>query len=202
VHEISPEGLRVRNHLLQNAARMDMILIMFSLFSTIGASHAEIRSLAAGQHLFHVHDSIQVLYTVISGEITLERVSAHGARLVLQRAKPGDVVAEASFFSARYHCDAIAIVPSEVKSISIGAVLSHLSRNPNTLWNLTRDLAHQVQRARLRAEILSIKRLSERLDTWLLMNDSTLPPKGDWLPLAAELGVTPEALYRELAKRR
>ena len=47
-----------------------------------------------------------------------------------------------------------------------------------------------------------MRRLSDRLDAWLMMNLGKLPSKGGWLPLAAELGVTPEALYRELARRR
>ena len=41
----------------------------------------------------------------------------------------------------------------------------------------------------------------ERLDDWLDWNDGNLPPKGRWKSLAAELGVTPEALYRTLAQR-
>lgn len=111
-------------------------------------------------------------------------------------------MAEASLFSDIYHCDAAALGPTEVRSLSIRAVRDYLSRNPDALWSLTRDLAHQVQRARLRAEMLAMKRLADRLDAWLLMHDGRLPPKGEWLPLAAELGVTPEALYRELARRR
>ncbi len=90
---------------------------------------------------------------------------------------------------------AVAIGPTEVRSISIGAVRDHLSRNPDALWSLARDLAHQVQRARLRAEMLAMKRLADRLDAWLVMHEGKLPPKGEWLPLAGELGITPEALY-------
>jgi hypothetical protein len=46
-----------------------------------------------------------------------------------------------------------------------------------------------------------VRVLAPRLDTWLDWRGA-LPPKGDWLRLAAELGVSPEALYREIAKRR
>jgi len=41
------------------------------------------------------------------------------------------------------------------------------------------------------------ERLGARLD-WR----GQLPPKGKWVELAAELGVSPEALYREIAKRK
>lgn len=179
-----------------------MILIMSSLFVFPGAPVPDTRFIASGQHLFRIDDRVQALFEVMDGEITLERATARGARLVLQRARSGDVVAEASLFSESYHCDAVAIAPTEIRSIGIGSVRDHLARNPEVLWSLARNLAHQVQLARLRAEILSMRRLSDRLDAWLMMNLGNLPSKGEWLPLAAELGVTPEALYRELARRR
>jgi hypothetical protein len=67
---------------------------------------------------------------------------------------------------------------------------------------LARSFAREVQIARFRAEILSIRRLSDRLDAWLDLNGGVLPEKGRWLSLAGDLAVAPEALYRELAKRR
>jgi CRP-like cAMP-binding protein len=63
-------------------------------------------------------------------------------------------------------------------------------------------LAEQVQAARLRAELLSRKTVAARLDGWLGWHGGVLPPKGEWKSLAAEIGVSPEALYRELGRRR
>jgi CRP/FNR family transcriptional regulator, dissimilatory nitrate respiration regulator len=179
-----------------------MILIMSDLFNSVGPRYSEIRLIAAGQHLFRRDDPVVAFHEVVSGEITLERVSVRGARLVLHRAKPGELLAEASLYADKYHCDACAITQSEVRSIGIAALRTFLGRNPDALSRLMRHLAHQIQHARFRAEMLSMKRLSERLEAWLLMNDNHLPPKGEWRPLAAELGITPEALYRELARRR
>lgn len=62
-------------------------------------------------------------------------------------------------------------------------------------------LAREVQVARLRAEILSLKKVADRLDAWLGLHGGKLPDRGRWRVLATETGVTPEALYRELAKR-
>jgi CRP-like cAMP-binding protein len=62
-------------------------------------------------------------------------------------------------------------------------------------------LAHAVQAARLRAELRTLRTVAERLDAWL-GGERSLPEKGTWQDLAAELGVSREALYRELARRR
>jgi hypothetical protein len=40
-----------------------------------------------------------------------------------------------------------------------------------------------------------------RLEAWLAWNDGVLPTKGAWKHLAEELGVSPEALYREITRR-
>ena len=62
-------------------------------------------------------------------------------------------------------------------------------------------LAGEVRNARLRAEILTLKTVSERLDAWLADRDH-LPEKGNWKAVAQEIGTSPEALYREIARRR
>jgi hypothetical protein len=50
--------------------------------------------------------------------------------------------------------------------------------------------------------MLSLKTVAARVDAWTAFNDAQLPPKGQWRQVAAEIGVTPEALYREFARRR
>jgi len=47
-----------------------------------------------------------------------------------------------------------------------------------------------------------MKKVSERLDAWRDWRDGDFPAKGKWKELAAEIGVSPEALYRELSKRK
>ena len=67
--------------------------------------------------------------------------------------------------------------------------------------NVERRLAHAVQEARMKSEIRTLRTVAERLDAWLSAKDGGLPPKGQWQELASELGVSREALYRELARR-
>ena len=51
------------------------------------------------------------------------------------------------------------------------------------------------------AAALTLRTVSQKLDVWLETNKS-LPPKGEMQILAQTLGVSREALYRELSKRR
>jgi hypothetical protein len=44
--------------------------------------------------------------------------------------------------------------------------------------------------------------VADRLDAWLAAGEGKLPAKGEGRGLAAEIGISPEALYRELARRR
>ena len=62
-------------------------------------------------------------------------------------------------------------------------------------------LANEVQNARLSAEILSYRTVAERFEAWVAVTGGT-PKKGTWKSVAQEIGTSPEALYREIARRR
>ena len=59
-----------------------------------------------------------------------------------------------------------------------------------------------LSRPRARAEIVSLRTVSARVDAWLALHVGELPARGHWRDLAEEISVAPEALYRELARRR
>ena len=61
-------------------------------------------------------------------------------------------------------------------------------------------LAHGLQGSRMNAAIRSMRTVEERLEAWLA-NGKALQPKGQWQGVAEALGVSREALYRELSKR-
>lgn len=162
---------------------------------------AEPRRIDAGARLFHGGDPVQSMYLVAEGAVDLTRVTAAGAPVILQRARPGQVLAEASAYAANYHCDAQAIAPALVHSIPLVDFRARLTTDPALAERWAAHLAHAVQTARLRAEIRTLRTVAERLDAWL-GEGGGLPAKGAWQDLAAELGVSREALYRELSRRR
>ncbi len=155
-----------------------------------------------GEFLFHQGDDVRSIYLVRDGAVHLVRHQASGAAIVLQRASVGAILAEASLFSERYHCDAVAVAPTRTLTIDKRRMRSTLADNPRLAEELAAHLAREVQATRLRAEILSLKTVAERLDAWIASNDEDLPAKGGWKSIAAQIGTSPEALYRELAKRR
>lgn len=157
--------------------------------------------LAVGETLFLSGQEVTGIYMVRSGRVHLQRHTTLGAHMVLQNAGPGAVIAEASAYSSRYHCDAVAAEESVVACLPKKRFLSALADEPALAESWSALLARSVQAARLRSEIRSLPKVTDRLDAWLGEGYS-LPERGHWQEVAAELGVTREALYRELAPRR
>jgi CRP-like cAMP-binding protein len=177
-----------------------MIAIMRLTISMLFRDAKE-ANLAPDETLFLSGEQVSDIFMVRSGRVHLQRHTPHGAQLVLQSAGPYDVIAEASAYSPRYHCDAVATEESVVAGLPKERFLSALAEEPALAESWSALLARSVQAARLRAEIRSLPRVAERLDAWL-GEGNALPERGRWQEVAAELGVTPEALYRELSSRR
>lgn len=159
------------------------------------------RTLAQGDRLFRQGDPVRSVFVVEEGLIALTRHLRDGRSLVLQRATGQTVLAEASVYSEAYHCDAIAEAPSRVFEWRKAAFLKHLREDDVFSDRWAAHLAREVQSARYRSEILTRKTVAERLDGWLAWRGNQLPPRGQWKGIALQIGVSPEALYRELAKR-
>ena len=173
---------------------------MSSLIADIFSDRPLIR-LARAAQLFRTGDDVRLMFLVAEGQVLLRRHSRQGLQLVLQRASSGSVLAEASAYSETYHCDAVADADSTLRALPVAAFRSRLAADATLSQAWAAYLAHEVQAARMRAEIRSLNTVAERLDFWLGTNGA-LPERGQWQGLAGELGVSREAVYRELAKRR
>ncbi|MCP5368390.1 MAG: Crp/Fnr family transcriptional regulator [Hyphomicrobiales bacterium] len=160
------------------------------------------RRLDRGAFLFHRGDPVAAVFVVGRGSIELTRFQQGGRPIVLQRAGPGQLVAEASVYSAAYHCDGLAAEATVVHELPRAAFLDLLAGDPALFHSWAAHLAREVQSARVRSEVLSRHTVADRLDGWLTWTGGGLPARGQWRSVAAQIGVSPEALYRELAKRR
>lgn len=182
---------------------MNMIAIMSGplsfLFSTLSSVE---RTYDCGTFLFRRDDRVRNLFVVRSGSVCLVRHQKTGTRLILQRAGPDTVLAEASVFSDRYHCDGEAVLKTQVAVFDRNSLRAALAEKPDIAEAWMVHLSRNLQAARSRAELLTLRTVSERLDAWLDDQGGRLPEKGTWHGIAAQIGTSPEALYRELARRR
>lgn len=180
-----------------------MIAIMLDNFWQLSA-HLPWRSreLGHGETLFHRGDRVRRFHRVEHGKVRLIRYQPSGGSVVLQTAQPGEALAEASVFADTYHCDAIASEISITNSVTLATFRQFLARHASANQQWMSHLGRSAQEARFRAEMNAMKTVDERLDAWLDWKQLNLPERGAWRSLAEEIGVTPEALYRTLARRR
>ena len=193
--------LRVSTEEWQASASSHMIAIMSKELCELLSAMATRRCrVSAGEFVFRARTRVRNLYVVESGTVQLIRALPSGSEIALQTASPSQVLAEASIFAARYHCDAIALEDSVLRVVGLPKLRAALRCNGQLSEALLRHLAGEVVQARTRVEILALKTVQSRLEAWKAVNGGTLPPKGNWRRLAVQIGVSPEALYRELAK--
>ena len=162
------------------------------------------RKLKAGEALFRLGDKSAGLVEVVSGRVRLRRIDRSGREIVLYVAAPGDTIAEASLFSPRYHCDAVASTDAAVRVYPKAAVLAAFAEDPKAVQGFAATLAHQVMTLRTRLEQRNIRSARERVRHFLALHvdedGRTVDLGGATLKeTAAELGLTHEALYRTLS---
>ena len=180
-----------------------MIAIMSEeLIDCLSALPHRRRNVEIATVVFHRDAPVRHLYIVETGQVELVRHSENGGTLVLQRATDQSVLAEASLYAQRYHCDAVVADTAHLRQFSRRTVLDALATDRNLMHLWGSYLAAAIQNARHRAELLARRSVAERLDGWLAMHGEQMPAKGHWKSIATEIGVSPEALYREIAKRR
>ena len=158
------------------------------------------RDLASGETLFRREAPVRSVFFVRSGSVALERPMADGTALTLHIAGKGTLLAEASLFADAYHCDAVACGAAQVAMAPKSDFLAALCASPDMVMELLERSAREVQAHCARIEILRLRRVADRLDAWLDLHGE--PTRGEWSRVAEAIGVTPPALYRELAKRR
>lgn len=161
------------------------------------------RRIEAGEPLFRLGDKTTGLCEVLSGRVRLARVDRSGREIVLYVAGPGETIAEASLFSPHYHCDAIASTNATVRVYPKREVLAVFESDPKAARTFSATLARQVMDLRTRIEQRNIRSARERVRHFLTLNAGadgrTVNLRGTLKNIAAEVGLTHEALYRTLA---
>jgi len=162
------------------------------------------KGLQPGQTLFRAGGKSNGLYEIVSGTVRLVRIDRSGREAVLQTASAGETFAEASLFSPTYHCDAVSSTEAVVRLYPKAALLTDLQRDPAIAKAFAAMLARQVMTLRTRLERRNIQSARDRVRHFLTVNAGadgrTVTLSGTVKDLAADLGLTHEALYRTLAR--
>ena len=182
---------------------MSAIASVHQILSQLAQSAGIERTVAARETLFRAGAEVRELFIVVTGEIRLLRHTEVGQVLILQRATAGLLVAEASLFSPRYHCDGVAAVDSIVIAFKAKDVRTALATNADALLTLSQHLAAAVVDLRSKNALLGVRSASARLLAYLslLANDEGFVElQGPWTAVALEVGLSHEAVYRALAE--
>ena len=179
-----------------------MIAIMSTLAEALEPLLNDEVQVASGTVLFRQGDPIRHYYVVRAGCLHLVRWGEDGTSAVMQRATEGSVAAESSVFAKAYHCDGICVSETRLARADMAQVRRALDDRPDLMRELAQHLGREVHRLRSRVELLSRKTVADRLDGWLALNGGKLPQRGQWRTVAEDIGISPEAFYRELQRRR
>lgn len=166
-------------------------------------SGTTVRDLAPGEQLFGQGDPAVAIYKVESGQLRLIRRTIDDHLVILHTARQGEFFAEAALFADAYHCDAVATLPSRVRVYPKATVKQALRGNASLSQEFMARLARQLQDLRARMELRNIRSARERVLQYLRLRAATrgrsFVIEGQWQDVAAEVGLTREALYRTLA---
>lgn len=161
------------------------------------------RTLEPGETLFRQGDKAFAVFEVERGRMRLVRHTLDNRPVVLHTARRGELFAEAALFSRTYQCDAVAAIASRVRAYPKPALLAAFRGDPALGERFMALLAHQIHGLRARLEERNIRSARERVLHHLALvagpDGRTMPLDGTLMDLAAEIGLTHEALYRALA---
>src|SRR6516165_10080549 len=162
-----------------------------------------VRVLAPRELLFRQGDPAVAIYNVESGRLRLIRRTVDDHLVILHAARRGEFFAEASLFADAYHCDAVAAVPSSVRVYPKQKAMEAMRKDPALAEAFMARLARQLQELRARMELRNIRSARDRVLQYLRLcarNDGrSIALDGQLQDIAAEIGITREALYRTLS---
>jgi len=160
-----------------------------------------VRVLAPGELLFRQGDRAAAIYKVESGRLRLIRRTVDDHLVILHTARQGEFFAEASLFAEAYHCDAVAAAQSRVRVYPKAIMMEALRTDPALAEAFMARLARQLQELRALMELRNIRSARERVLQYLRLRvrGRSIAVEGQLQDIAAEIGITREALYRTLA---
>ncbi len=153
------------------------------------------------ERVFDQGARVQRMHFIVDGRVKLIRHLADGDDVVLHVATAGEMIAEASFFSEMYHCNAIVDKPSEILHIDRDLALKMILSDSQISLDVMSLFAKQIRDLRGLHELRNIRSAQSRILAYLATQAS---PTGNiqlnmsLRDMAHKLGLAHETLYRAL----
>ena len=167
------------------------------------AAMASVLTFPAGHVLFRRGERPQQMYTVVEGSVTLQRQSLAGEWITLCQPRAGQTLGESTLVAPVYRYDAVCKTRCRVQCLPIEAMRQAIDDDPEVRWAWIERVTRQSDERSMRAYRQGLKSIRERL-RHLLMHRGDAEQAMSWQAyqsqLALELGVSREALCRELAE--
>ena len=159
---------------------------------------------AAGEHLFYQGDADRGIHKIVSGTVTVYRVTADGYRQIEAFAGPGDYVSLC--LSATSPTSAEALSEVETEYVSRAAFERRLLEDAGFRADVFRDIDKAAADARRQATLLACRCAKERVADFVLFLNARFRPRADgYVPIpmsrcdmADHLGLTLETVSRML----
>lgn len=160
--------------------------------------------LTSGQMLFQHCDEALAVFIVETGRLRLARHNSEGRIVTFEVVRTGESLAESALFSEVYNFDAIAEVNSCVAVYPKQLLRQILRDRPDLAQEFIKRLIKKNQSLQVRLELQSLRSARERLLQYLCINlplgETTLNFNHPFKNIADEIGISPEVLYRTLAR--
>ena len=166
-----------------------------------------LQSFQTGVILFSDGDECKGSFIILEGQMKVFKYAETGREQIMGMLGPGDYLAGVPAFDGRrYSANATALDPLRVLFLPRDTFLELVRRDPTLSFNLLTIFSHHLRRFAQLIETLSLKEVSGRIATYLLLLSHQL---GDSevvelaitkAQLAAFLGTVPETLSRVLQK--
>jgi CRP/FNR family transcriptional regulator, dissimilatory nitrate respiration regulator len=163
------------------------------------------RSYERGAIIFNEGETAEALFVVLAGQVKLMRYSSKGRELLLHLVHPGQTFAEAALFAGdTYPATAEVVEPARVWYLPRAALIVLLRGSPELALAMLGSVSMWTRRLASKLELLTQRRVEERLALYLLALAGTDHPEpGATIELAqprnliaAQLGTGPEVLSR------
>lgn len=158
------------------------------------------RSYKKGSHLYFSGDQIEKIIYLTHGYAHILATRPNGYRQIIERYTAEDFIAPHSLFGEYYFFSAEAASDIETVEYSTSSFRKAIKSEAGRIFWSELLQAH-LFRTLKRVEMLTYPTVNEKLDAWIKMN-GVPPAKGEYTNIANELGVSREAFYRELGRRR